>query len=104
MLSPKYKNIIFFILVKYAVFYILLMVRSNNFSILNISRLENADDWTYYLMYLLFLPAVSIVLFSAPIYFSLRLKTMPYFIILIGVIHYGILCLCVFYFSKTRRY
>ncbi len=86
MLRPAFKNIVLFFFVKYLLFYILLMFKNNDYSLIQIGSLKNSQDVFYYLWIFLFLPIVSIILFSAPIYFAFKVKSWIYFTILTSVV------------------
>lgn len=89
MLRPTFINTILFFFVKYLVFYILLMFKNNDYSLIQISSLKNSQDVFYYLWIFLFLPVLSAILFSIPIYFTLKVRSKVYFIILISAIWIG---------------
>lgn len=86
MLRPAFKNILLFFFIKYFIFYILLMFKNKDYSFIQINKLRNSEDVFYYLWVFLFLPIVSIILFSAPIYFTFKVKRGGYFLTLIGII------------------
>lgn len=69
-----FKNVLLYILLKYFIFYIARMIKMNDYRFLRINELRDAGDWFYYSWLILFLPIVSMILFSAPIYYSFRLK------------------------------
>ena len=86
MLKPTFINVLLFIFAKYLVFYILLMFKNNDYSLIQIGNLKNAQDVFYYFWIFLFLPVTNIILFSVPIYFILRVKRIAYFILLLVVV------------------
>lgn len=86
MLRPAFKNILLFFFVKYFVFYILLMFKNKDYSLIQLNNLRNYQDVFYYLWIFLFLPVVTCLLFSAPIYLILKIRRAIYFVILITVI------------------
>lgn len=83
MLRLTIRNILLFFFVKYLLFYILLMFKNHNYTLIQISRLKNFQDVFYYLWIFSFLPFISVILFLAPIYYSFKVKNSFYFIILI---------------------
>jgi hypothetical protein len=83
MLRPAFKNIVLFFFVKYLLFYILLMFKNKDYSLIQIGSLKNTQDVFYYFWIFLFLPVVNSILFSAPIFFSFKVKSQFYFIPLI---------------------
>ncbi|SEA58782.1 hypothetical protein SAMN05660909_02590 [Chitinophaga terrae (ex Kim and Jung 2007)] len=74
MITMTFKNVLLFVFLKYLVFYSTRMIEMNDYRILRVWELRSITDWYYYLWMVMFLPAVSIMLFSAPIYFSFRIK------------------------------
>src|SRR5438105_180928 len=82
MLKPAIKNILFYLLFKYIVFYILMMFKNDNFYLIN-PGIRNGADLFYYLWMFLFLPGLCMVIFSAPIYFAFRSKSIIFFILII---------------------
>ena len=86
MSRPIFKNIVLFFFVKYILFYIFLMLKNNDYTLIQISNLRNGDDVFYYLWLFLFLPVVCSILFSAPIYFTFKVKNGIYFILLLSAI------------------
>ena len=86
MLKTTFKNILVYIFIKYVLFYIFLMFKNNDFSFLKLNALKTGQDWFYYLWLFLFLPVISMILFSAPLYFTFKVKKAIYFIIFISMI------------------
>ena len=78
MLKPTVLNILLFWFVKYIAFYVLLMFKNNNYALLKVNEIKNGGDLFYYLWLFLFLPVVCMIVFSAPIYFSFRVKSLIY--------------------------
>src|SRR5688500_16001299 len=86
MLRLTFLNILLLILVKYLLFYILLMFKNQDYSFIEIGNLKNSEDVLYYLFIFLFLPVMNVILFSVPLYFILKLKNAVQLIVLILVI------------------
>lgn len=86
MLKPTFLNILFYILFKYLIVYLVFMIATNNYKIIQVSNVKNGADLFYYLWLLLFLPVVSMVLFSAPYYLLFRIKNKDIFIVAIVTI------------------
>jgi len=84
MRKLTFKNIALYIFLKYLIFYILLMFKNDDYTLIRINELKTAEDWFYYLWIFLFLPIASALLFSGPIYFSFKLKRVFLFALLIG--------------------
>lgn len=85
MLKPVIKNILFYLFLKYILFYIFMMFKNNNFYFIN-PGIRNGADLFYYLWMFLFLPVISMVLFSAPLYFTFKVKNAIYFILFVSII------------------
>lgn len=89
MLKPSILNILIFWFVKYLAFYILLMFKNNNYTLIGLSELKSGEDWFYYLWIFLFLPIVCMLIFSAPMYFLFKVKSPIYLVLIIAVILIG---------------
>lgn len=74
MIKMTFRNILLFILLKYFILYIIRMIKMIDYRFLRVNELKNAGDLFYYSWLILFLPMVSMILFSAPIYYSFKLK------------------------------
>jgi hypothetical protein len=83
MLKPNFKYIPLFFLIKYFLFYIFLMIKNNDYTLIQITSLKNSEDVFFYLWLFLFLPVSCTILFSAPIYFAFKVKHGIYFILLV---------------------
>lgn len=81
--QPRVSNILLFWLVKYIALYILLMFKNSNYGLLKANEIKNREDLFYYLWLFLFLPIVCMVIFSAPVYFSFKVKRPIYFALII---------------------
>ena len=91
MLKPYFRNIILYLFLKYIMTYFVLMAVHKNFEMLDLSDIRNAGDVFYYLWLVLFLPAIGVLFFSVPLYFSFKIKSsilFTLFIILIFFIEY----------------
>ena len=80
MMKPTFLNIIFYVFVKYLLFYLFMMIRNDNYYFINPGIRDNADLF-YYLWMFLFFPILISILFLTPIYFSFKLKKLVYFVI-----------------------
>jgi len=69
----KISNVIVYFFIKYFVFYILMMFKNKDYTLIDITSLKSGQDIFMYLWLFLFLPVVMIILFSVPIYFALKL-------------------------------
>ncbi len=87
MLKPTFSNICISIILKYLIFYILIMVINNEFKLLQVSNIRNGQDLFYYLWIVLFFPIVDMILFATPIYFSFRAnKSLNFIISIIAIL------------------
>jgi hypothetical protein len=87
MLKPTFSNICISIILKYLIFYILIMVINNEFKLLPVSNIRNGQDLFYYLWIVLFFPIVDMILFATPIYFSFRAnKSLNFIISIIAIL------------------
>ena len=86
MFKPTFKKIILFFFVKYLLFYIFLMFKNNDYTLIQVNSFRSGEDVFYYLWLFLFLPVLSSIIFSAPIYFTFKIKNRIYFILLISAI------------------
>lgn len=77
-------KIIFYYVLKYIVFYLFLMIKNDNYSLLYLSEIENGEDLFYYVWLILFLPLVNMALFGIPLFFSLKVSNLAHFLFLIG--------------------
>jgi len=86
MLKPKFFNIILFLFVKYIVFALVLAVMEDRFKLLVINNSDNKQELIsnsfYYLLYVLVFIVAFILVFSAPIYFTFKVKRVIYFVLL----------------------
>ncbi len=95
MLKTKYSNIIFCLLAKYSVFFLILGFNGDRFKKMVLINSENTQDFFtnlfYYLIFVLIFIIFLILIISAPLYYSLKLKKAIYFmlsIILILAVEY----------------
>lgn len=86
MLKPTILNILLFWFVKYIAFYVLLMFKNNNYALLKVNEIKNGEDLFYYLWLFLFLPVVFMLILTAPVYFSFKVKSMVYFTLIIAAV------------------
>jgi hypothetical protein len=93
MLKPKFSNILLFLFVKYIVFFLALAFMGGRFKLLVINnsgnRQELFSNTGYYLSYIMIFTMLGILIFSAPIYFILKVKNAIYFVLLISGVLVG---------------
>jgi hypothetical protein len=99
MFKANFSNILFYILVKYLVFYIFMMFKNDNFYLIS-PGIRDVADLFYYLWMFLFFPVIVCILFLVPLYYSFKIKKYPYFI-LINIIILSIeYCLYTYFASQ----
>lgn len=103
MFKTSFKNITLYIFIKYLIFYVVLMFKNNNYMLIRIDELKTGGDWFYYLWIFLYLPIVSTILSSVPIYFSFKLKKNLLFTLLIGAVFIAEYFLYTYLASTTDR-
>lgn len=81
MLKPTFLNICIGILLKYLIFYVLLMLINSEFKLLQINNIKSGQDLFYYLWIVLFFPIIDMILFATPLYFSFKARKKINFII-----------------------
>ncbi len=87
MKKPKITSIVFYLFIRYIIFFIFLMIKDNNAKLIDFDSLESAEDWFYHLWIALFLPIVSVILFSIPLYLAFKTKkAIKFFLIVIGIL------------------
>lgn len=86
MLKLSILNILLFWFVKYIAFYVFMMFKNNNFAFLKVNEIKTGEDLFYYLWLFLFLPVVSMLIFTAPVYFSFKVKSLVYFALVIAAV------------------
>lgn len=102
-MKPTILNIILYAFVKYILFYIVLMFKDNNYNLLEVTTLQNSEDWFYYLWLLLFMPILYILILSLPLYSTFKFKNTFYFIISLGGI-FVIEYIMYTYFASKANY
>ncbi len=102
MLKPTFRNVLLFIAIKYLVFYGFLMVKNADYKLLEIKNITKGHTLTYFIFVMLPLPLISMLLFSGPIYYALRLKSILLTFILFVAILLGEYFLYV-YFTPNRH-
>lgn len=102
MLKLSVRNILFFLLLKYLVFFACAMAVSGNYKLLQIQNVKTAQDLFYYLWLVLFFPILSMIFLAWPLYSSFKLKSLVLFTI--SVLGIFILEYILYvYFTSTRH-
>jgi len=86
MAKVRFRIVLLYFLLKYVILYILIMFLKSDYTFLRVDKLKSGEDWYYYVFMFMFLPIINIVLFSAVVYFSFRLKNFIAFIALISLV------------------
>ena len=86
-MKPTFRNILLFLFTKYVIFFILLAFLKNRFQSLAVDNATNqysvSENALYYILYDLLFILLLTLLFSIPIYFSFRVKSVALFSLLI---------------------
>jgi hypothetical protein len=84
MFKPRPYIIILYILIKYFAFYIFMMFKNQNFTLVS-PGIRNGEDLFFYLWLFLFFPIVTILLFSGLIYLAFKRQEIVLFsVVIIG--------------------
>lgn len=84
MLKPTLRNILLYLFLKYIVFCAFIMIKNNNLRLLQIKTISDlGNSILYFLLMIMPLILLNMVLFSAPIYFSFKLKNIIHFTLII---------------------
>lgn len=86
MLRPSYSNVLIYLLLKYLVVFILFMIFTNNYKMLQIGGIKNAGSLFYYLWMVLFFPVLEMILFSVPLYLAFKVTGWILFFSIMGLI------------------
>jgi hypothetical protein len=74
-MQPTISRIICYALLKYLLFYIVIMFINENYFLISIFKLKNLADFIYYFFLFSALPILYILLFAAALHFAFRYKT-----------------------------
>lgn len=90
MQKPTYPNILLYLLAKYSVFFFILSFKGDRFKKMVLVNSENTQDFFinlfYYLIYVLIFIIFLILIFSAPVYYSLKQKKIITFVSVLSLI------------------
>ncbi len=82
MLNHSVVNILLFWFVKYIVFYVFIMYKNSNYALLKVNEIKTGEDLFYYLWLFLFLPIVSMIVFTVPTYYLFKVKGIGLFLLI----------------------
>ncbi len=85
-MKATYKNILIYILVKYFLFYSLLMFKNKNYALLKLFEMKNFQDFIYYFIIFLSMPTIYCILFLFPLRYSFQQKSASYFLLIVILI------------------
>lgn len=85
-MKASFVKIFLFWLAKYAAFYVFMMFKTGNYAFIKIYEIKNGEDLFYYLWIFLFLPVISFMIFSVPMYLSFRVKNLVYYVLIMVAI------------------
>lgn len=102
MPNIKFSTVLLYILVKYVLFYILVMFINEDYSFIHFYLIRNINDFTYYLFTFSFLPVIYTLLFSVIIYFSFTAKSIFVFAALLAMVTIGEYFVYVYFNSQEH--
>jgi hypothetical protein len=85
MLNLKVINIFLYFLIKYVIFFFILMLLNNDFTLLKISNIKTGEGLFIYLWMILFFPIIEMILFSIPIYNAFKVNKFVIFLLIITI-------------------
>jgi hypothetical protein len=85
MLNLKIINIFLYFLIKYVIFFFILMLLNNDFTLLKISNIKTGEGLFIYLWMILFFPIIEMILFSIPIYNAFKVNKFIIFLLIITI-------------------
>jgi hypothetical protein len=85
MLNLKVINIFLYFLIKYVIFFFILMLLNNDFTLLKISNIKTGEGLFIYLWMILFFPIIEMILFSIPIYNAFKVNKFIIFLLIITI-------------------
>jgi hypothetical protein len=85
MLNLKIINIFLYFVVKYIIFFCILMLLNNDFTLLNISNIKTGEGLFIYLWMVLFFPIIEMIFFSIPIYNAFKVNNFIIFLLIITI-------------------
>ena len=71
-MKVSFRKIFFFFLAKYFLFYVVLMFKNQNYTLIQIDELHSVEDLIYYLLTFLFLPIFTFSVLSYPLKLTLE--------------------------------
>lgn len=74
MPKVKFTTVLLFILIKYTLFYILVMFINENYTLISFYQFRSTLEFVGYFFYFSFLPFIYFALFSAILYYSFYVK------------------------------
>jgi len=88
MKKPLFIKVLFYLVIRYAIFFVILAFRDDRFKKLVINNSTNTQElftnsFSYFLYLLVYILLV-IAIFSVPIFFTLKIKKAGYFLIMYG--------------------
>jgi hypothetical protein len=86
MLKPKFTNILLFIVVKYVIFYIFMMLKNDDYTLIDFKQIETIGNLQYYILIFFPLPIIMSLVFTAPLYYSFKLSKLYFLLILFSFI------------------
>ena len=85
MLNLKVINIFLYFLIKCVIFFCILMLLNNDFTLLKISNIKTREGLFIYLWMILFFPIIDMIFFAIPIYNAFKVKKFIMFFLIITI-------------------
>ncbi len=89
MFKTSFLNVLLYIFIRYIVFYIFLMLKNNDFNLLKWKNITDGSSLTYFLLVMSIPIILSMLLFSAPIYYSFKTNRRIWFTLIISIVFAG---------------
>ena len=79
MLKPTFSKMLIYLFIKYLFFYIFMMFKNENYTLVALGNLETFQDVFYYSFIFLSLPVINSFVLSLPLYYTFKIKNTLYF-------------------------
>lgn len=86
MLKPSVLNIVIYFFLKYFIFYLFMMFKTDIYTLVDINSIKSGEDLFFYLWMFLSLPALCAILLSVPLYYAFKVSKVIYFLLLLSII------------------
>jgi hypothetical protein len=101
MFKVSLGSIPIFWLLKYCIFYLILMFKNDDYTFIRLDEIKTGTDLLYYLFLFLFMPVISSILLTGPVYLLFKVKKLSYFIALSLFILIAEYCIYTYFASSS---